>query len=183
MATAGGSRRLQVAKSFAVNSFDDESLAEEGSMSSSDLSQRLDKIPEADDDGRETVRDVAKAAVSSLREPQLDSSDSSRGSVEQSGEGVLSRHSDNNSDSMIVGPEAETDEGWIGWARSLIPWGTKTEQGEDSATKLVQVPCHCVQDIFPHHSAPALRINECLLNGAACCPWIVGKVAVAPCQK
>ncbi len=163
VATAGGSRRLQVAKSFAVNSFDDEvdaSLAEEGSMSSSDLSQRLGSIPEAEDDGRETVRDVAKAAVSSLREPQLDSSNSSRGSVARSDEDVLSRHSDSISDSMLVEPEAERDDGWIGWARSFIPWGKKTEQGQDSATALVQVHCHSLQFVFLHHSAPALQFSE-----------------------
>ena len=151
MASAGGARRLQVAKSFAVNSFDDEvdaSLAEEGSMSSSGLSQRLDSIPEAKDDDRETVRDVAKAAVSSLREPQLDSSDSSRGRVEQSDESVLSRHNSNNMDSKVAEQVPETDEGWIGWAKSLIPWGRKPEEAQASATTPVQVSCSSSQSLL-----------------------------------
>lgn len=144
MGIAGGSRRLSVAKSFAVNSFDDEldaTLAEEGSMSSSDLLQRLDSIPEAEDDGRETVRDVAEAAVSSLREPHLDCSDSSRHSVEPNGNGILSRQSEDNLESTEVEQGAESDEGWFGWARGLIPWGRKAEQAQDSAANPLQVAC------------------------------------------
>ena len=144
MGIAGGSRRLSVAKSFAVNSFDDEldaSLAEDGSMSSSDLLQRLDNIPEAEDDGRETVRDVAEAAVSSLREPHLDRSDSSRGSAEHGDKGIVSRHSEDNLESTEVKQGAESDEGWFGWARGLIPWGKEVEQAQDSAANPVQVPC------------------------------------------
>ena len=144
MGTAGGSRRLSVAKSFAVNSFDDDvdaSLAGDGSLSGSDLPQRLDSIPEAEDDGRETVRDVAEAAVSSLREPYLDSRDSSSGSVEPGDKDIRSRHSEGNLESTEVEHAAESDEGWFGWVRGLIPWGRKAEQAQDSVADLLQVPC------------------------------------------
>ena len=147
LGTVGGSRRLSVAKSFAVNSFDDEvdaSLAEDGGMSSSGLSKRLDSLPTAGDDGRETVRDVAKAAASSLREPNLDSntSSSSRADLESGVDGVLSVHSESRLESAEVKQEAESDEGWMGWARGLLPWGRKAEQAQDEATEPVQVPSH-----------------------------------------
>ena len=152
-----------MAKSFAVNSFDDEidtSLAEDGSMSGSDLSQRLKNRPVAEGDGRETVRDVAEAAAASLREPHLDStrSSSSRAGSGPNGESVLGVHSESRLESAEVEQAAESDEGWIGWAKGLIPWGRKAEQAGKDATEPVQVSCHSFKTLFTLMYARAISV-------------------------
>ena len=139
---AGGARRLSVSESFAVNSFDERNItpsAAEGSAPSTRLSRALESIPESEDEGRETVGDVAEATVSSLRQPHADtSSDSSNQSSAASSE--LDRH-DTLDRSETSEREAELDEGWIGWAKGWLPWGgsKKTEEHAESAAKPAEV--------------------------------------------
>jgi len=176
---AGGSRRLSLSKSFAVNSFDDEAAAplkKDGSVTSSDTAQHrehprgLDSIPEADGEGPETVRDVVEATMSSLRQPWADSnSDSSAASAESYEREFLGRQSEDKAESVDGKKEVASDEGWIGWAKGLIPWGRKAEQ-QDSVIEPDQVraysSCHQRESFRngPACTCSSVLFDDCVLH-------------------
>lgn len=134
---AGGSKRLAVGKSFAVISYSDEddtSADGSGAPGSSESRQRLDSVRESEREGTESIEEIAEAAASSLRRPQAEnSSDSSAaGRLEHEREQDLDGQSESGVDSVQGEAEGMSDEGWIGWAKGLLPWG-KSKQAEDQS--------------------------------------------------
>ena len=132
---AGGSKRLAVGKSFAVISYSDEDdTTADGSSApgSSESHERLDNIHESEHEGTNSIEETAEAAASSLRRPQAESSSDSSadGTSEHEREQDLDRQSESGADSGQGEAEGESDEGWIGWAKGLLPWG-KSKQAED----------------------------------------------------
>ena len=131
-----------------MNSFDDEdisgALAEKSSLSSSSMSQQRERLPEeANQDGRETVRDVAEATERSLRQSHAESNgNSSNGAADedfsiaelQDRRGDRARESEDG--------EAESEEGWFGWAKGWLPWNRseQADEHDDSLIKPAEVP-------------------------------------------
>ena len=149
---AGGSKRLALGKSFASVSYSDEddtSADDSSAPRSSESRQRLDSIHESEHEGTDSIEKVAEAAVSSLRQPQAEiSSDSSAvGTSEQDREQDLDRQSKSGVDSGQGEAEGESDEGWIGWAKGLLPWGQGKQAADqhDSDTK----PAKVLASFFP----------------------------------
>ena len=128
-----------------MNSFDDEdlsgALAEESSLSSSSMSQKRESVPEeARQDGRETVRDVAEATERSLRQSHAEINDNSSNGAAK-GDFSTAELQDRRGESESGEREAESDEGWIGWAKGWLPWN-RSEQAnkhDDSASKPAEV--------------------------------------------
>lgn len=143
-------------KSFAVNSFDDEdlsgALAEESSLSSSIMSQQ--RVPEeAKQDGRETVRDVAEATERSLRQSHAESNgNSSNGAADEdySIAELQDRRGGKVRESESGEREAESEEGWFGWAKGWLPWNRseQADKHDDSTLKLAEVA------LYRPHSLP-----------------------------
>lgn len=110
---------------------------------SSESRQRLDSIHESEYEGTDSIEKVAEAAVSSLRQPQAESSSDSSavGTSEHEREQDLNRQSKSGADSGQGEAEGESDEGWIGWAKGLLPWGQSKQAADqhDSDTKPAKV--------------------------------------------
>lgn len=203
---AGGARRLSLSKSFAVNSFDDKAaapLTKDGSVTSSDTAQHrehprgLDSIPEADGEGPETVRDVVEATMSSLRQPRADSiSDSSAASAESHEKEVLGRQGEGKVESVDGKKEDASDEGWIGWAKGLKPWGRQAEQ-QGSVTEPDQVlaysSCHRHESFRNDLHAPEALcrlmtafftgIQRILVDDTYCTPFTLHRITMCKRQS